>query len=448
MAEQLVLFSSLSAFERNVGPAAEAETTTRVREESSRSLVRTGVTGVYRRGSRYVVVFRDPQGRQRKRFARTLAEARDLKAMLRADVSRGEYRAQSRVTFADYAIEWIETYPGRTSKGIRPETRADYRKRLEQDAIPFFGRRRLAEIEPRDVKRFATHVAARGLSANTVRLALAPVKALFATALEDGLIRSNPTAGVRVAGATTREADEDKARALSPDELTVLLDELAEAERLFFRFLAQTGLRIGEAIALRVGDIDLGRRRVQVRRRWYRTSFAPPKSKHGRRDIPLARGMAQALWPLVAGRDSNELLFASETGRMIDQSNLTSRVLKPAARRAGVPWASYHTFRHTAASAFFRAGWNAKQVQLVLGHHSPAFTLATYVHLIPDDLPSADFLDGSTGSAGLAQSDGVGFASDGMGDRRSRAGDEHHRGDRDPARLVGSAPVRDVAGGG
>jgi hypothetical protein len=39
----------------------------------------------------------------------------------------------------------------------------------------------------------------------------------------------------------------------------------------------------------------------------------------------------------------------------------------------------------------FRAGWNAKQVQVVLGHHSPAFTLATYVHLIPDDLPEPRF---------------------------------------------------------
>ena len=72
---------------------------------------------------------------------------------------------------------------------------------------------------------------------------------------------------------------------------------------------------------------------------------------------------------------------------MVDQSNLASRVLKPAARKAGVPWVSFHSFRHTAASAFFRAGWNAKQVQLVLGHHSAAFTLATYVHLITDDLP-------------------------------------------------------------
>jgi hypothetical protein len=58
-------------------------------------------------------------------------------------------------------------------------------------------------------------------------------------------------------------------------------------------------------------------------------------------------------------------------------------------RRRWIPqsWVGFHSFRHTAASAFFRAGWNAKQVQLVLGHHSPAFTLATYVHLIADDLP-------------------------------------------------------------
>ena len=78
---------------------------------------------------------------------------------------------------------------------------------------------------------------------------------------------------------------------------------------------------------------------------------------------------------------------------MIDTSNLSSRVLKPAARRAGVPWVGFHSFRHTAATSLFRAGLNAKQVQLWLGHHSPAFTLATYVHLLPDDLPEPAFFD-------------------------------------------------------
>src|SRR5215831_16313706 len=59
-------------------------------------------------------------------------------------------------------------------------------------------------------------------------------------------------------------------------------------------------------------------------------------------------------------------------------------------------WVGFHTFRHTCATILFRHGLNAKQVQMWLGHHSPAFTLATYVHLLPDDLPDADFLDSLT----------------------------------------------------
>jgi Phage integrase family len=79
--------------------------------------------------------------------------------------------------------------------------------------------------------------------------------------------------------------------------------------------------------------------------------------------------------------------------------------LKPAAKRAGVPWAGFHTLRHTCATMLFRGGLNAKQVQMWLGHHSPAFTLAVYVHLLPDDLPDPTFLDGVTGNkAGAALS--------------------------------------------
>ena len=59
-------------------------------------------------------------------------------------------------------------------------------------------------------------------------------------------------------------------------------------------------------------------------------------------------------------------------------------------------WVGFHTFRHTAATLLFKGGLNAKQVQVWLGHHSPGFTLATYVHLLPDDLPGADFLDALT----------------------------------------------------
>src|SRR5207237_8661852 len=85
---------------------------------------------------------------------------------------------------------------------------------------------------------------------------------------------------------------------------------------------------------------------------------------------------------------------------LIDSSNVFRRVLKPAAKTAGVPWAGFHTFRHTCATLLFRRGLNAKQVQVWLGHHSPAFTLATYVHLLPDDLPDPAFLDDITATPG------------------------------------------------
>ena len=86
--------------------------------------------------------------------------------------------------------------------------------------------------------------------------------------------------------------------------------------------------------------------------------------------------------------------------RSAEQRNLFARVLKPAAKKAGVPWAGFHTLRHTCATTLFRNGLNAKQVQIWLGHHSPAFTMATYVHLLPDDLGDAAFLDALTSTSG------------------------------------------------
>jgi integrase len=255
----------------------------------------------------------------------------------------------------------------------------------------------LAAIEPRDVKRFAAHLAARGLAPGSVRNLLAPVRALLATAHEDGLIRGNPASGLRIVQRADGEQDESTAKALTEDELRSLLAEVPDEWRLFFNVLAHTGLRIGEAVALTWADIDFGKRRLHVRRRLYRGRFDSPKSRYGRRAVPLTEGLGQALWRLRGTAPDEAPVFTTRDGTYLDASNVAARVLKPAAKRAGVPWAGFHTFRHTCATMLFRHGLNAKQAQMWLGHHSPAFTLATYVHLLPDDLPDPAFLDGITG---------------------------------------------------
>lgn len=366
---------------------------------------KTNVPGIFKRGSKFCVTYRDPQGRSRKRSAATMAEARALKASLTADIARGEFRALSTTTIAEYAAEWIETYHGRTSRGFRETTREEYRRDLEREILPYFKRRKLTEIEPRDVKAFAAHLATkRNLRPGTVRNVIAPLRAMLATAFEDGLIRSNPAANVRVVQAAQRESDK-KPKAMTETELAAVIDEIPEASRLFFRFLAETGTRIGEAIAVRWSDLDFERGRVKIERRWYRGSYGPPKSSYGIRSIPLSMTLLcdlQDAQKAAASVDEEVLVFTASNGARLDPSNLRRRVLKPASKRAGIPWIGFHTFRHTRATILFQRGLNAKQVQVWLGHHSPAFTLATYVHLLSDDLPAVElFAPEQTERAGI-----------------------------------------------
>jgi hypothetical protein len=127
---------------------------------------------------------RDVHGPRREAaqaVGRDHGRGRALKSSLATDVARGDYRELSEIRFD----EWVRTYQGRTGRGIRATTLEEYRKDLENDAIPFFGRRRLAEIEPWDIRAFATRLSDRGLAPATVRVVIAPLRALFATAAED-----------------------------------------------------------------------------------------------------------------------------------------------------------------------------------------------------------------------------------------------------------------------
>lgn len=358
-------------------------------------LTKTKTPGIYAKGNRYVVTFRDPSGKQRKRFAKTLAEARTLKAALTADVKRSEYVEESRVSFVDYAGRWIETYDGRTARVIRPGTLRDYRRALGFDergeptgrgAIVHFGRMPLASIRPQDVKAYAAKLADRGIARNTVRLAVAPVKALLATAHEEGLLRSNPAAGLRL-GRVVAKAPVKQTHALTEEEVVRVLAEVPETYRLLAEFLAQSGLRISEALALTKADVDFGRRRLSVSRRLYEGVLDAPKSRHGVRRVPLSPGLSQRLWKLLATAEDEALVFSDANGKPLDRTSLY-RVVRLAGERAGIEWpVGLHTFRHSCASIMFRRGVPKEAIRRLLGHHSWDFTAGTYVHLDDDDLP-------------------------------------------------------------
>jgi integrase len=376
------------------------------KKESPKLVKVAGHRGIYKRGGRYVATFRDADGRSRKQFARTIKEAELLRSKGRADVDRGEYEALSRQTFREYAAAWCASYQGRTERGILPETIAAYRAQLglKEDgsptgsgAVAFFRGMRLSAIRPQDLKRYAAHLADEGLSPSTVKRHLAPLRALFAEAVEEGAVRLNPCRGVRVnprRDETTEEEPLERVRVPTTDEYKKLIQALPLSWRLLVRFLAESGLRIGEAIALEWSD--LGALRVHVERRIYKGKVGRPKSKYGIRSVPISEDLQRKLWAQWKERRKKKghdqrLVFVSERGRRIDPGNFSSRIFADAAKAAGIEWATPHTLRHYCATELFRRGLNPAQVQLWLGHHSAAFTLATYVHLLPEDLPESPF---------------------------------------------------------
>jgi integrase len=353
------------------------------------TMEKTRTPGIYKRGNRYVVVWRH-RGKQHKSFHRTYEEAREAKGQRDA----GDRRPSSREAFEDYARRWLDTYRGRTSRGLSERTRATYRREMERRAIPYFRGRRLDEVEPPDVRAFIGHLEDAGLRPASVRAILAPVKAMYATAVEDGTVRANPTRSVRVG--VGREAAEPgrEVRAMTRAELTALLSHVPERWRLLFELLAHSGLRISEAAGLTWANVEFGGSpRLLVRRQDCRGEVGPLKSEHSRRDIPLSPGMARRLWAARGSRGESERVFTSPQGQPLAYGNLRRRVLVPAAEVAGLPWVTFHVFRHTCASQLCEAARDVKQVSEWLGHADAGFTLKVYVHLMDEGIGDAGFLD-------------------------------------------------------
>jgi len=162
------------------------------KSKSTATMVRTRYPGIYRRGNRYVVVWVH-KGRQHKSSHATLAEAREAKGMR----AGGDRQPATRETFENYALGWLDSYRGRTSRGLADSTRAAYRDSIERLAIPHFGRCKLADVDPPMIRDYIAKLEASGQSAGSIRKHFAPLRAMFATAFEDGVIRTNP-AQVRI----------------------------------------------------------------------------------------------------------------------------------------------------------------------------------------------------------------------------------------------------------
>lgn len=293
-----------------------------------------------------------------------------------------------------YALGWADSHIGLGQDTVREATRVEYKRLLTTFAFRYLPTEiRLGELTSSQLHGFVSWLRARPglhgrLSERTIRNAVTPLRLCLRCAREEGLLGDEVVQALALPRRRGRARAIPEGRFLTRTQLVRLLAEIPKQWQLFFDLLASTGLRVSEAVALRWCDIELvdGSPYLLVRRSIVKGVVGEPKSRHGFRRVPLTRRLASQLAEIRADGDGEDLVFRGPRGAPINPNNTRYRVLAPALKRAGLPPVGFHALRHTCASLLIERGLSPLRLQRWMGHHSAAYTLDVYGHLIDAEL--------------------------------------------------------------
>jgi integrase len=333
--------------------------------------------------------YRDVAGKEHARHFARRAEAQLWIDSVTTAVQTGTYVDPSRakVPLETVAAQW---FAGKIN--LRPTTRARYESALQVHVLPRWGSTPLDRLEHGEIQAWLAQLSAAGQSGASVRKAHGVLSAILELAVRDRRLPANPAAG-----ASLPETNERRRRYLTAARVEDLAVNAGKGRLVVF-VLAYCGLRWSELAALRVENVDLLRRRLDIAQAVTEVNggqlvWNTPKN-HERRTVPIPRFLVDELAMHLAGRSRTELVFAAPEGGVLRNRNARRSWFDAAAAAIGEAGTTPHELRHTAASLAVSAGANVKAVQRMLGHASAAMTLDRYADLFDDDLDAvADRLD-------------------------------------------------------
>lgn len=332
----------------------------------------------------YQVRWTSKDGSRKSATRDTLREALDLRDEMHRQLRLGGSADPSvgRVTYGDNWERWFPT------KEIKPSTRDTELSYFGNHIAPKWALVRVGDISAFEVDDWLTVLREQGLAASTrakiLRIFSQPIRQL----VERGVLLSNPLVGI-----TRPNVEDIEARFFEVEEWKRIEEAIHLHWRLVIPFIIDTGLRIGEAAALRVRDVDPVRQIVRVRLTASvdkgRRVENSPKSAAGKRVIPtLSRQVANDIAVMVEqrGLKPEDHLFTGPQGGLMTPSNWRKRVWYPAVEKAGIELpATPHALRHTAISGWIAAGADPLRVKTWSGHSSMAITYDRYGHQFQSD---------------------------------------------------------------
>jgi integrase len=331
----------------------------------------------------YMVRYRKPdRGQTKKRGFKTKRDAQEFANSVEVDKMCGKYVAPAlgRATVGDLAPEWL----ARKEQSSAPSHYRTLDSSWRNHVQPAWGKTALADVDVLGVEAWIAGMTRNGSGATVVIRAHGVLSGILADAVKGKRLAANPCSGVENLPRKTAK----RRIYLTADDVASLADESGE-HRALVLLLAYTGLRWGEAIALRVADVQFLRRRISVHENAVQVGarhvLGPTKGRETR-SVPVPAFVLDELSRQCADKSATDLVFPGDDGGYLRRPKSTNGWFIRAVKAAKVQTITPHDLRHSCASLSVSAGCNVLALARMLGHKDPSVTLRVYADLFDDDL--------------------------------------------------------------
>jgi integrase len=322
----------------------------------------------------------------------TLRDAEEVERKSQERLGRGTFvTRRERMTVAAVAVSFLQECKARNR---RTNTVLNYKSVFDGYLLERFGFREVSTLQKKELRLWFAELLEGGASAALVNRIIRAIKTLLfyaMTELEllDRNIMMRFKQYERAPAGTGRRVNRG---AFTEAEVQALLSAARPRERALIGLLCLTGIRPGEAYALRERDLDLVSGAASISRNWdWRGKrFTPPKTETGNRTVALSGWLVAELGAYLGSRpaDPDALVFATRTGGPLNPSNVRRDIWLKLVKRAGVRSFDMYSLRHTFASLGRVAGEEAFNVARAMGHSRSTLVDQVYAHALPSGMAS------------------------------------------------------------
>lgn len=253
----------------------------------------------------------------------------------------------------------------------------------------------IEELEDDDIQNYLNRLVDEGYARSTVKKQFYLIREFLDRAVLKGMISRPIYKGVKLPSESIVKKRKKEVVAYTKAEQKALREVLESVDDPAYKaalIMMETGMRIGETLALGWNDVDFSRRALRISKTVVRITDSKrsyiqmgAKSYSSNRTIPLSKNAIDILTGMKEEDEFGDLVFHDKNGEMLTYETLRWRTQK-ACKQAGVKYYGQHVFRHTFATNCYEKGCDVKRLSKLLGHQNVTITYNVYIHLFGDGL--------------------------------------------------------------